>query len=102
MFFEGREGDVIERFIFYEKKVFLDVDKEVNLKIFFCFFFWDCLFISLFFFVFLYIGLKDDFDFCMILFDKEFYYGFVGVFKCLCDNYGDVGFFYSYDVMKNF
>ncbi|XP_068723364.1 major yolk protein-like [Montipora capricornis] len=47
-------------------------------------------------------GPKDDFDFCMTLSDKEPHYGFTGALKCLRDNHGDVGFFHSYDVMKNF
>ena len=38
----------------------------------------------------------------MTLSDKEPHYGFTGALKCLRDNHGDVGFFHSYDVMKNF
>ena len=47
-------------------------------------------------------GPKDEDDFCKARSDKEPLYGFTGTMKCLREGHGDVGFFHTYDVMKNY
>ena len=58
--------------------------------------------IILILFLCLHSGSDDDDDFCETLSDKEPYYGFKGTLKCLREGQGDVGFFHTYDIMKNY